>query len=176
MCTVQQCNEQPKISVSWYSLPYRLDLQGSCRPVSWFWRCFLSSSKVFCCLAIEVTAHNPLLPGICDFWSQLCSFFLHCGVTVLMCSAPWVSFLAERQQESFSSSALFAHFPQFIPVPVWLHVLPQPSCCSSHWWHRAGANRLYPPLGSMQHPEPALWPWSNTQRRLKMRTKHLQWC
>lgn len=36
--------------------------------------------------------------------------FFQCGMPVLTCSAPWVSFLAERHWKSFSSSVLFSHF------------------------------------------------------------------
>lgn len=107
---------QPKISVSWCSFPYRSDLQGSWRPISWFRRCFLSSPAVFHFSAIKVTTHNPLLPEFVTSdpsYAPSCSIFSlwHASINV---SAPWVSFLADRHRKSFSSSVLFSHFN-------WLH-------------------------------------------------------
>lgn len=132
VCTVQHCNEQPKVSsVSVFSsLQIRLARElETCR----------GSEDVFCVhpqFFVVLQLKSPLIIPCCqDFVTSDPSYapFFHCGGTVLMYSALWVSFLAERQWESFSSSVLFTHFTEFIPAAIWLHVLPRPSCCSSHW-------------------------------------------
>lgn len=110
--------------------------------------------------------------------------FFHCGMTVLMCSALWVSFLAERHWERFSSSVLLIISIDFISTAILLRslchhtctlslLLQQPLVNTSQW-----GNRLYFAL-YVQHriysmlygPEPKL---GKVKAKVLLRTRYVK--